>query len=187
MSSTKFIAVLPQPTQIGDKIRISGIVSQNAEQFSINFANEPYEHPQSITYHFKWDIANKIIIEDYKENGQWIDYKETYLAEFDGRSKNLILPTNKANSHSLSEGFANNSSAINKTDISINANSYFLLGPEFDLEFSFQDDGIYVYLVLDDNRNNLAMFQSKNDYQYIQSIQVWGDVNKISQLSFTYN
>ncbi|XP_067614165.1 uncharacterized protein [Eurosta solidaginis] len=163
MSSTKFIAVLPQPTQIGDKIRISGIVSQNAEQFSINFANEPYEHPQSITYHFKWDIANKIIIEDYKENGQWIDYKETYLAEFDGRSKNLILPTNKANSHSLSEG------------------------PEFDLEFSFQDDGIYVYLVLDDNRNNLAMFQSKNDYQYIQSIQVWGDVNKISQLSFTYN
>lgn len=32
MSSTKFIAILPQPTQPGDKIQINGKISDNAEE-----------------------------------------------------------------------------------------------------------------------------------------------------------
>ncbi|XP_018784978.1 PREDICTED: uncharacterized protein LOC108966504 [Bactrocera latifrons] len=143
MSSTKFIAILPQPTQPGDKIQINGRISEHAEEFSINFANEVNENPQSITYHFNWDLAHKMLIEDYKEDDEWMNRKETEFDTFDG--------------------------------------------PEFALEFAFQDDGIYVYLVSEDGRNLVTHYQPEIDFQFIESVQVWGDVEKVTQLTFSYN
>ncbi|XP_053969658.1 uncharacterized protein LOC128871708 isoform X2 [Anastrepha ludens] len=143
MSSTKFIAILPQPTQPGDKVQISGKISDDAKEFSINFANEVNENPQSIAYQFKWDLANNVLNEACKENDEWMKDKETQFDTLDG--------------------------------------------PEFALEFAFQDDGIYVYLVCEDGRNYITQFQPESDFQYIESIQVWGDVEKITHLSFSYN
>ncbi|XP_054088330.1 uncharacterized protein Lgals7_3 isoform X2 [Zeugodacus cucurbitae] len=142
MSTTKFIAILPQPTQSGDKIQIRGQISNNAKEFSINFANEVNEDPQSIAYHFKWDIANEMLIEDYMEDNEWINSKETPFDAFDGQ--------------------------------------------EFALEFAFLDDGIYVYLAREDGRNLITHFQPVSDFQLIESVQVWGDVEKITLLSFSY-
>ncbi|XP_054742855.1 uncharacterized protein LOC129247638 isoform X2 [Anastrepha obliqua] len=143
MSSTKFIAILPQATQPGDIVQISGKISVDAKEFSINFANEVNENPQSIAYQFKWDLANNVLNEGCKENDEWIKNKETQFDALDG--------------------------------------------PEFALEFAFQDDGIYVYLVCEDGRNYITQFQPESDFQYIESIQVWGDVEKITHLSFSYN
>ncbi|CAD6992017.1 uncharacterized protein LOC101462912 isoform X2 [Ceratitis capitata] len=143
MTSTKFIAILPQPTQAGDKIKISGKITDNAEEFSINFANEVNEDPQSIAYHFKWDLANKTIVEDYKEDSNWMDRIDTKLDAFNG--------------------------------------------PEFTLEFSFLQDDICVYLIGEDGPNYVSQYQPKSDFQCIESVQVWGDVEKISQLTFSYN
>nr|XP_014098507.2 uncharacterized protein LOC106623491 isoform X4 [Bactrocera oleae] len=139
----KFIAILPQPTEPGHKIQISGRISNNAEEFSINFANETNDHPQSIAYHFKWDVAKKMLIEDYKEDNEWKKRNATAFDIFDGL--------------------------------------------EFALEFAFQDDGIYVYMVCEDARNHVTHFQPEIDIQFIESVQVWGDVEKITQLSFSYN
>uniref|UniRef100_A0A034VUH8 Galectin n=1 Tax=Bactrocera dorsalis TaxID=27457 RepID=A0A034VUH8_BACDO len=143
MSSTKFIAILPQPTQPGDKIQISGRISDHAEKFSINFANEVNENPQSITYSFNWDLANKMLIEDYKEDDEWKNRIETEFDTFDE--------------------------------------------PEFALEFAFQDDGIYVYLVSEDGRNLVTHYQPEIDFQFIESVQVCDDVEKVTQLTFSYN
>nr|XP_036233614.1 uncharacterized protein LOC106623491 isoform X2 [Bactrocera oleae] len=111
--------------------------------FSINFANETNDHPQSIAYHFKWDVAKKMLIEDYKEDNEWKKRNATAFDIFDGL--------------------------------------------EFALEFAFQDDGIYVYMVCEDARNHVTHFQPEIDIQFIESVQVWGDVEKITQLSFSYN
>ncbi|XP_036341857.1 uncharacterized protein LOC118751188, partial [Rhagoletis pomonella] len=157
-------------------------------RFSINFANEVNENPQSVAYQFKWDLANNVLIEDYKENDEWMNYKETQFDTLDGRFKAHLTHTNKAMiNDSISKGFLNTNSIINTTDAFVNTNSYSLLGPEFALEFAFQDDGIYVYSVYEDGRNYITQFQPESDFQYIESVQVWGDVEKITQLSFIYN
>nr|XP_036233615.1 uncharacterized protein LOC106623491 isoform X3 [Bactrocera oleae] len=152
----KFIAILPQPTEPGHKIQISGRISNNAEEFSINFANETNDHPQSIAYHFKWDVAKKMLIEDYKEDNEWKKRNATAFDIFDDTTDTF-------------------------------PHSYSLLGLEFALEFAFQDDGIYVYMVCEDARNHVTHFQPEIDIQFIESVQVWGDVEKITQLSFSYN
>ncbi|XP_054742831.1 uncharacterized protein LOC129247638 isoform X1 [Anastrepha obliqua] len=188
MSSTKFIAILPQATQPGDIVQISGKISVDAKEFSINFANEVNENPQSIAYQFKWDLANNVLNEGCKENDEWIKNKETQFDALDGRFKTHLTHANKANTNDiLSKGFLNTNSVMNTTDAFVNSNSYSLLGPEFALEFAFQDDGIYVYLVCEDGRNYITQFQPESDFQYIESIQVWGDVEKITHLSFSYN
>nr|XP_014098506.2 uncharacterized protein LOC106623491 isoform X1 [Bactrocera oleae] len=175
----KFIAILPQPTEPGHKIQISGRISNNAEEFSINFANETNDHPQSIAYHFKWDVAKKMLIEDYKEDNEWKKRNATAFDIFDGRFKN------KAINDSISNRFIDNNTIVDTTDTF--PHSYSLLGLEFALEFAFQDDGIYVYMVCEDARNHVTHFQPEIDIQFIESVQVWGDVEKITQLSFSYN
>ncbi|XP_020717524.1 uncharacterized protein LOC101462912 isoform X1 [Ceratitis capitata] len=187
MTSTKFIAILPQPTQAGDKIKISGKITDNAEEFSINFANEVNEDPQSIAYHFKWDLANKTIVEDYKEDSNWMDRIDTKLDAFNGRLKNSLMHSNKAFNDNINSDFLGAKSLANTADASINCNSYFLLGPEFTLEFSFLQDDICVYLIGEDGPNYVSQYQPKSDFQCIESVQVWGDVEKISQLTFSYN
>ncbi|XP_011196872.2 uncharacterized protein Lgals7_3 isoform X1 [Zeugodacus cucurbitae] len=178
MSTTKFIAILPQPTQSGDKIQIRGQISNNAKEFSINFANEVNEDPQSIAYHFKWDIANEMLIEDYMEDNEWINSKETPFDAFDGRFKNEAI------NNSISNRFIDNNTIVDTTDTF--SHSYSLLGQEFALEFAFLDDGIYVYLAREDGRNLITHFQPVSDFQLIESVQVWGDVEKITLLSFSY-
>ncbi|XP_039971300.1 uncharacterized protein LOC120782841 isoform X1 [Bactrocera tryoni] len=179
MSSTKFIAILPQPTQPGDKIQISGRISEHAEEFSINFANEANEDPQSVTYRFNWDLAHQKLIEDNKEDDEWKNRKETEFDTFDGRFKN------KAINDSISNRFIDNNTIADTTDTF--PHSYSLLGPEFALEFAFQDDGIYVYLVSEDGRNLVTHYEPQIDLQFIESVQVCGDVEKVTQLTFSYN
>lgn len=120
-----------------------------------------------------------MLIEDYKEDNEWKKRNATAFDIFDGRFKN------KAINDSISNRFIDNNTIVDTTDTF--PHSYSLLGLEFALEFAFQDDGIYVYMVCEDGRNLVTHFQPEIDIQFIESVQVWGDVEKITQLSFSYN
>ncbi|XP_037942165.1 uncharacterized protein LOC119675051 isoform X2 [Teleopsis dalmanni] len=140
-----FKVILPKPIEAGDKIRICGQIANDATEFSINFANETDACPDNITYHFKWNLLNHQITENYKYNGEWME------------------------------------------ENNIDYNS--LDGTIFALEFAFQDNTIYVYLVDGEGRNFITQYNT--DYEFglcdIQSLQVWGDVEKVRELTFTYD
>lgn len=131
----------PNILKVGDKIKIKGIVLDGATEFSINFVNELCKNPSDITYHFKWLLDEKIIVENFKMNGVWIEHLEKEYDELDGSV--------------------------------------------FDLEFAFQNR-IYVYKVYDGGRNCITAYETQFDISEIKALQVWGDVQKIKELTFCY-
>lgn len=61
-------------------------------------------------------------------------------------------------------------------------------GPGFALEFAFNDGYIHTYMVEDeDSRNFISSFEHNSDLNEIDSVQVWGDVDKITELTFRYS
>ncbi|XP_005185004.1 uncharacterized protein LOC101897112 isoform X2 [Musca domestica] len=134
--------IVPNVLQKGDKIRIKGILDDNAQEFSINFVNEICKNPDFITYHFKWLLDERVIVENYKDNGSWVDHQEQDYDSLDGSI--------------------------------------------FELEFAFQDDVIDVYKIFDNKPNRITTYEPYFELSEIKAIQVWGDVKKISELTFKY-
>lgn len=130
--------------------------------------NELCADPAFITYHFKWILDENVIVENYKENGQWIDHKEKSCDELDGvfHSKHLCNSDNIC---------ANNS---------IENNS--VLGTIFELEFAFQDGYIDVYKIYENTPNRISTYEPSLDISQIKSLQVWEDVGKITEITFKY-
>ncbi|XP_046805704.1 uncharacterized protein LOC111686121 isoform X3 [Lucilia cuprina] len=92
MPPIKYTATIaPNTVNIGDKVRIKGILMDDAKEFSINFVNELCRNPAFITYHFKWILDENVIVENYKENGEWIDHKEKMFDQLDV-CENKCLP-----------------------------------------------------------------------------------------------
>ncbi|XP_073824740.1 uncharacterized protein isoform X2 [Musca autumnalis] len=134
--------IVPNVLRRGDKIRIKGILNDNAQEFSINFVNEICKNPDFITYHFKWILDEHVIVENYKDNGSWVDHQEQDYDSLDG--------------------------------------------PIFDLEFTFQDGVIDVYKFFDNKPNRITTYEPYFEISEIKALQVWGDVKKISELTFKY-
>ena len=61
------------------------------------------------------------------------------------------------------------------------------LGPNYALQFAFGLDDITVYLMYKDGSNEIARFTPYFDISNIKTIQVSGDVEKTTEVSFTYN
>ncbi|XP_075145326.1 uncharacterized protein LOC142220210 isoform X3 [Haematobia irritans] len=82
--------IIPNILRKGDKIRIKGVLKDNAQEFSINFVNELCKNPDFITYHFKWLLDEQVIVENYKDNGSWMDHMEQ---DYDSLDDKRILFT----------------------------------------------------------------------------------------------
>lgn len=80
---------------------------------------------------------------------------------------------NSFSSHSL---YTNNESILN----------YSVLGTIFELEFAFQDGYIDVYKIYENTPNRITTYEPELDINNIKSLQVWGDVKKISEITFKY-
>ncbi|KAM7363293.1 16 kDa beta-galactoside-binding lectin isoform 2-T6 [Cochliomyia hominivorax] len=143
MPPIKYTATIaPNTVRNGDKVRIKGILMDDAKEFSINFVNELCRNPSNITYHFKWILDENVIVENYKEDGQWIDHKEKMYDQLDGTI--------------------------------------------FELEFAFQDGYIDVYKIYENTPNRITTYEPELDINEIKSLQVWGDVKKILEITFKY-
>ncbi|KAM7363291.1 uncharacterized protein ACRADG_000258 isoform 1-T5 [Cochliomyia hominivorax] len=169
MPPIKYTATIaPNTVRNGDKVRIKGILMDDAKEFSINFVNELCRNPSNITYHFKWILDENVIVENYKEDGQWIDHKEKMYDQLDG----VFHSKNSFSSHSL---FTNNT-----------IDNYSILGTIFELEFAFQDGYIDVYKIYENTPNRITTYEPELDINEIKSLQVWGDVKKILEITFKY-
>ncbi|XP_059220021.1 uncharacterized protein LOC106081010 isoform X2 [Stomoxys calcitrans] len=134
--------IIPNILREGDKIRIKGVIKDNAKEFSINFVNEICNNPEFITYHFKWILDEQVIVENYKDNGSWMDHMEQDYDDLDGSV--------------------------------------------FELEFAFQDGVIDVYKIYENAPNRITTYETYFDISEIKALHVWGDVKKISELTFKY-
>lgn len=56
----------------------------------------------------------------------------------------------------------------------------------FDIEFTFHDGYIDVYKFYQDLPNLISTYETQLNISDIQCIQVWGDVMKITEVSFKY-
>ncbi|XP_030374523.1 uncharacterized protein LOC115624074 isoform X2 [Scaptodrosophila lebanonensis] len=147
MPDVQFFAVLPQQNRQVSKIRLHGTLDPNAEQFSVNFVNDrTCIAQQNIAYHFKEIVSTypQVLIEDYKENGEWQDYQEKELSAFDATA--------------------------------------------FALEFSlnYETNQIHAYNIQDDGVNILSSYDVQVPLQHIQALQVWGNVDKVTELTLLY-
>ncbi|XP_073824734.1 uncharacterized protein isoform X1 [Musca autumnalis] len=170
--------IVPNVLRRGDKIRIKGILNDNAQEFSINFVNEICKNPDFITYHFKWILDEHVIVENYKDNGSWVDHQEQDYDSLDG----VLYSDDDENNN-------NNDSPLQYTNNNNNNNTvlnYSVLGPIFDLEFTFQDGVIDVYKFFDNKPNRITTYEPYFEISEIKALQVWGDVKKISELTFKY-
>ncbi|TMW49306.1 hypothetical protein DOY81_005606 [Sarcophaga bullata] len=59
-------------------------------------------------------------------------------------------------------------------------------GTIFDVEFTFQDGYIDVYKFYQDLPNLISTYETQLNISDIQGLQVWGDVMKITEVSFKY-
>ncbi|KAL9889406.1 galectin-5 isoform X2 [Glossina fuscipes] len=59
-------------------------------------------------------------------------------------------------------------------------------GSFFELEFAFQDGIIDVYKIYDGGHNRITTYMTEIDISEIKALQVWGDVQKIKELTFCY-
>ncbi|XP_055850812.1 galectin-4 isoform X2 [Episyrphus balteatus] len=142
--SRPFIAIIPQSINDGDKVLLKGLVKDNANEFSINFATGTGPNPEDIAYHFKTIFPENIVVENSKRNGDWMDEQIKEWPASDG--------------------------------------------PGFALEFAFTSGYVYTYLVEDEHSRNLISFYEHDyDLNEINSVQVWGDVEKIQELTFRYS
>ncbi|XP_075145324.1 uncharacterized protein LOC142220210 isoform X1 [Haematobia irritans] len=164
--------IIPNILRKGDKIRIKGVLKDNAQEFSINFVNELCKNPDFITYHFKWLLDEQVIVENYKDNGSWMDHMEQDYDSLDGVS--YSRDSNKSSVVSYQNN--NNNSILD----------YSVLGQIFELEFAFQDGVIDVYKIYENAPNRITTYETYFDISDIKGLQVWGDVKKISELTYKY-
>ncbi|XP_013098135.1 uncharacterized protein LOC106081010 isoform X1 [Stomoxys calcitrans] len=162
--------IIPNILREGDKIRIKGVIKDNAKEFSINFVNEICNNPEFITYHFKWILDEQVIVENYKDNGSWMDHMEQDYDDLDG-----VFIRDAANDFSVAS-YNNNNTILN----------YSVLGSVFELEFAFQDGVIDVYKIYENAPNRITTYETYFDISEIKALHVWGDVKKISELTFKY-
>ncbi|XP_055850811.1 galectin-4 isoform X1 [Episyrphus balteatus] len=169
--SRPFIAIIPQSINDGDKVLLKGLVKDNANEFSINFATGTGPNPEDIAYHFKTIFPENIVVENSKRNGDWMDEQIKEWPASDGPLK-VHLALNYSH-------FPNNKDNPKSSSIS---------GPGFALEFAFTSGYVYTYLVEDEHSRNLISFYEHDyDLNEINSVQVWGDVEKIQELTFRYS
>lgn len=105
-------------------------------------------------------------MENFKKNGEWIDHIETKYDELDG----VLNNTGSNSSHTYTNTIIN----------------YSVLGSFFELEFAFQDGIIDVYKIYDGGHNRITTYMTEIDISEIKALQVWGDVQKIKELTFCY-
>ncbi|KRF82848.1 uncharacterized protein [Drosophila virilis] len=174
MAEVKFLVVLPANPDESDrmsKLAIRGSLLQEPQQFSINFVNSP-SCTDNITYHFKVKVPSQTIVENYKRNGEWSgSHQEKYLNIFDG--KNYVKKPSV-------------SSIIDGIDAVLH---YSFTESTFSLAFQFDYDNstIIVYQVRGQGYNFVTKFETLFSLSEIQSIQVWGDVQKINEFSLSYD
>ncbi|XP_064535711.1 uncharacterized protein LOC135426532 isoform X1 [Drosophila montana] len=171
MAEVKFLVVLPANPDESDrmsKLAIRGSLLQEPQQFSINFVNSP-SCTDNITYHFKVKVPSQTIVENYKSNGEWSgSHQEKYLNIFDGKSDVKW----SSNPRIIDGKF-----------------HYSFTESTFSLEFQFDYDNstIIVYQVRGQGHNFVTKFETLFSLSEIQSIQVWGDVQKINEFSLSYD
>ncbi|XP_030374521.1 uncharacterized protein LOC115624074 isoform X1 [Scaptodrosophila lebanonensis] len=178
MPDVQFFAVLPQQNRQVSKIRLHGTLDPNAEQFSVNFVNDrTCIAQQNIAYHFKEIVSTypQVLIEDYKENGEWQDYQEKELSAFDGRSELASINHKK---------HKNQTQSFNADD----APPFSSTATAFALEFSlnYETNQIHAYNIQDDGVNILSSYDVQVPLQHIQALQVWGNVDKVTELTLLY-
>lgn len=120
--------------------------------------------PADITYHFKWLLDENVIVENFKEDGLWIDHIETKYDVLDGVSKIF------------------NASFT----ASIIIARYSISGSVFELEFAFQHGIIDVYKIYDGGYNRITTYEPQLQLSEIKGLQVWGDVKKVKEVTFCY-
>jgi len=111
------------------------------------------------------------IVENYKSGGEWSQsHLEKYLNIFDGKSD-----INISSFPSIIDGY----------DAQLNYSS---TEAEFALMFQFDypNSTINVYQVRGQGYNFVTKYETYFPLSAIQSIQVWGDVQKINQFSLNY-
>jgi len=111
------------------------------------------------------------IVENYKSGGEWSQsHLEKYLNIFDGKSD-----INISSFPSIIDGY----------DAQLNYSS---TEAEFALMFQFDypNSTINVYQVRGQGYNFFTKYETYFPLSAIQSIQVWGDVQKINQFSLNY-
>lgn len=139
-------------------------------RFSINFVNDLCKDPADITYHFKWLLDENVIVENFKEDGLWIDHIETKYDVLDG------VLTSTANTHNTHNAKGN--------CIIIDRCSF--PGSIFELEFAFQHGIIDVYKIYDGGHNRVTSYEPQIPLSEIKGVQVWGDVKKVKEVTFCY-
>ncbi|KAH8418449.1 hypothetical protein KR009_004276 [Drosophila setifemur] len=179
MPDVKFLAVLPSNASVADrvtKLSISGNLLQDPQQFSVNFVNSP-DCTDNITYHFKVVIPTQTIIENYKRNGEWSSlHQEKYLNIFDGTGPSAKTPP-------LTQSFAR---LMNEIDEALQLS---FTESAFCLEFAFDYDNsnMLVYQGREAGHNFITQYETLFSLTDIQAVQVWGDVQKISQFALGYD
>ncbi|XP_032593008.1 uncharacterized protein LOC6563850 isoform X1 [Drosophila grimshawi] len=173
MANVRFLLVLPTNPDESDrmnKFTIVGTMRQQPNQFSINFVNSP-NCTDNITYHFKVRIPTQTIIENYKSNGEWSSsHQETILNIFDGKG-DMKVPSI--------------SSIIDGIDADLDYSLF--TESAFSLEFRFDYDDSTIHVYQGQGHNFVTKFETLFSLSEIQSIQVWGDVQKINQFSLSYD
>lgn len=138
-------------------------------------------------------------MEDYKEHGRW---REHIRHDYDKPDGVLIInkkykrhtsnEQNNNNHDDNNDDNNNNNDAANvnclnnDTNNLILSNSDYILDNMFHLEFAFQSDTISVYKIYDGGANLLTTYETSLDIADIKSIQIWGNVKKVKELSFNY-
>ncbi|XP_017955784.1 uncharacterized protein LOC108650946 isoform X1 [Drosophila navojoa] len=175
MAEVKYLVVLPTNPNESDrmsKMGIQGCLLQEPEQFSINFVNSP-SCTDNITYHFKVRVPAQTIVENYKINGEWSDaHQEKYLNIFDGKSDKTMPSI---------------SSIINDGIDAVLHYSFTESTFSLEFQFDYNNSTIHVYQVRGQGHNFVTKFETLFSLSDIQSIQVWGDVQKITQFSLSYD
>lgn len=139
-------------------------------RFSINFVNDLCKDPADITYHFKWLLDENVIVENFKEDGLWIDHIETKYDVLDGA---LVRAPSDPND---TENVKDSSTFI----------AYSIPGSVFELEFAFQHGIIDVYKIYDGGHNRVTSYEPQFQLSDIKGLQVWGDVKKVKEVTFYY-
>lgn len=111
-------------------------------------------------------------MENYKDNGSWVDHMEQDYDSLDG-----VLFTDP---NDPSDSYRNNN---NNNNTILN---YSVLGSAFELEFAFHDGVIDVYKIYENLPNRITSYEPYFEISEIKGLQVWGDVKKISELTFKY-
>ncbi|KAH8294672.1 hypothetical protein KR018_001372 [Drosophila ironensis] len=179
MSDVKFLSVLPTNASDSDRVTslsISGKLLQDPQQFSVNFVNS-VNCTDNITYHFKVVIPTQNIIENYKRNGEWSSlHQEKYLNIFDGTRAN-------DKTAKMTPSIARIMNDIDEALQLSSTESAFCL----EFVFDYENSTVLVYQGREAGHNFITQYETLFSLTDIQAVQVWGDVQKITQFGMSYD